>query len=187
MALIDLVKERTGTELSDAALEAMIAGIGAEIDALIGPSGPVELVLGDAQDELRWKRIVTLPQALDPAEPVEIVEIDPAHRSDPDSEVALNPADYRVLHGGRTLQRLTSGPNGNMYWAPLVRVSYTPLGSQAARDEVIIKIMQLDLSYRGGLKSERAGDYQFTLGADAAGERNALLASLKPGGGMVMA
>jgi hypothetical protein len=68
-----------------------------------------------------------------------------------------------------------------------VRVTYTPIGDQAVRDEATIKLIQLDLSYRGGLKSERAGDYQFTLSGDPVADREAILASLSPKGGMVMA
>lgn len=187
MALIDRVKERTGSTLSDTELAAMIAGIIAEIDARIGAAGEIEFLAGDAQDNFRWRRTLTLPRPLDQAETVTVVEIDPGDSGQSEAEITLAAADYRVLHGGRTLQRLTGGPNGNMFWAPFVKVTYTPLSDQVARDEVTIKLMQLDLSYRGGLKSERAGDYQFTLGSDPADEREKLLASLVTGNGMTMA
>lgn len=187
MALIDRVKERTGTDLSDTELNAMIAGITAEIEARYGALGETEVTLGDPAETNRWQRTLTLPRPLDPAQPVTVVEIDPNNSGAASDELELQAADYRVLHGGRTLQRLTGGPNGYMFWAPMVRITYTPLGDQAAREELTIKLMQLDLSYRGGLKSERAGDYQFTLGADAAQERENLLASLSAGNRMTMA
>jgi hypothetical protein len=38
MALLDRVKERTGTDLSDTEITAMIAGIAAEIALLHGPA-----------------------------------------------------------------------------------------------------------------------------------------------------
>jgi hypothetical protein len=60
----------------------------------------------------------------------------------------------------------------------------------AARDEVTIKLIQLDLSYRGLIKSERAGDYQWagSVSSDSyAAEREKLLASLRGAGRMVMA
>lgn len=177
MALIDRVKERTGTDLSDTEISAMIAGIQAEIDARYGAAGAVTITIGDPHDVERWRLVVNLPRPMDETEPVEIVEIEPVDQAQA-SETTLQAADYRVLHGGRTLQRLSGGPNGQTFWAPLVRVTYTPFGQAAARDEVTIKIMQLDLSYRGGLKSERAGDYQFSLGTDPAEERERLLASL---------
>ena len=187
MTLIDRVKERTGADLSDTELNAMIDGITAEIEARYGALGAVEETLGDPTIPERWQHTLALPRALDPAEPLVVVEIDPNNSGAASDEIELDAADYRVLHGGRTLQRLVGGPNGHTYWAPMVRVTFTPLGDQAARDELTIKLMQLDLSYRGGLKSERAGDYQFTLGADAAAEREKLLASLSAGNRMTMA
>lgn len=189
MALIDRIKERTGTDLSDAELEAMIAGIAAEIDDRFGAAGEATLTIGDPTDRSRWKQTLALPRSLDEARPLTIVEIEPADSGDALAEVTLDSTDYRVLHGGRTLQRLTGGTHGAEYWAPLVRLSYTPKGQAAARDEVTIKLIQLDLSYRGLLKSERAGDYQWSgsVASDSyTAERENLFASLG-GGRMVMA
>lgn len=193
MALIDRVKERTGTDLSDDELTAMIAGITAEIAVLYGPaSGAINAVVGDPTDRERWKQTLTLARPVDVGQDVMIVEIDPGDSGLEASETLLEDADYRVLHGGRTLQRLTSGPNGQSFWAPLVDITYTPLDivPAAARDEVTIKLIQLDLSYRGLIKSERAGDYQWagSVSSDSyAAEREKLLASLGDGGRMVMA
>ncbi|MFK0277438.1 hypothetical protein ACIQUG_27430 [Ensifer sp. NPDC090286] len=188
MALIDRVKERTGTDLSDIELQAMIDAITLEIEARFGPAGPITVELGDFEDpQSRSLRTLRLARPMDEALPVTIVEIDPGNTGTPADELPLAPSDYRVSHGGRTLQRLTGGPNGRSYWAPLVRIIYTPIGDQAARDEATIKLMQLDLSYRGGLKSERAGDYQFTLAGDVAAEREKIFDSLAIRRGMVMA
>ena len=188
MALIDRVKERTGSDLSDTELQAMIDAIAGELDSRLGPAGPITVDLGDPADpDSRFRRTLRLPRPLDPAEAVTVVEVDPGNSGDAANETTLEAADYAVLHGGRTLQRLTGGPNGRSHWAPLVRLTYTPVGDQAVRDEATIKLIQLDLSYRGGLKSERAGDYQFTLSGDPAADREAILAALAPKGGMVMA
>lgn len=188
MGLLDRVKERTGSDLSDTELQAMIDGISAELDALLGPAGPITVTLGDLGDpDSRYRRTLRLVRPLDEAEPVAIVELDPGNSGDAAAEVALMPGDYGVFHGGRTLQRLTGGPNGRTYWAPVVRITYTPVGDQAARDEAAIKLIALDLSYRGALKSERAGDYQFTLSGDPAADREAIIAALAPTGGLVMA
>lgn len=187
MALIDRVKERSGTDLSDDELQAMIDAISDEIEARHGPAGPIEAMLGDFLEAGRWRKALRVVRPIDVSEPLEIVEIDPAGTGGAKTETTLGDADYRIFHSGRTLQRLTGGPNPNTFWAPLVRVTYTPAGDQAARDEVTIKIIQLDLSYRGGLKSEKAGDYSFTLGSgDVNEEREKLLASLGRQG-MVMA
>jgi hypothetical protein len=42
MPLLDRVKERTGSDLSDAELQAMIDGIAAELDARLGPAGELD-------------------------------------------------------------------------------------------------------------------------------------------------
>src|SRR3546814_19595823 len=71
----------------------------------------------------------------------------------------LTADDYRILHGGRTLERLVGGTNGATRWAPLVEVTYTPVSAAAKREEVVIKMVALDLTYRGLAKQESVGDY----------------------------
>lgn len=179
MSLLERVKARTGSDLSDTELQAMIDAITGEIDARFGPAGPITIEIGDLDDpQSRGLRTLRLTRPVNTALTVAIVEIDPGNTGLAADELPLNAGDYRVLHGGRTLQRLTGGPNGRSYWAPLVRVTYTPIGDQTAREEATIKVIMLDLSYRGGLKSERAGDYQFTLESDVSAEREKILASL---------
>lgn len=190
MALLDRVKTRTGSDLPDSELQAMIDGIIAELVARVGPTGPVEVELGDPTDpNSRFRRTLRVARPIDTEEDVGIVERDPSNSGDTTAAVTLDAADYRIVHGGRTLQRLNSGPNGRDYWAPLVTLSYTPVGDQAARDEAVIKLMAIDLSYRGALKSERAGDYQITLSGDAVADRESIFKALEAarGGGMVMA
>ena len=193
MALIDRVRERTGSDLSDAELQAMIDAIAAELDARLDPVGTVAVELGDPADpNSRFRHTLRLIRPIDAGQAVTIVESDPGNSGDEAAETVLAEGDYRVMHGGRTLQRLMSGPNGRAYWAPLVRVTYTPIGAagdQAARDEATIKLVQIDLSYRGLLKSERAGDYQFTLSGDAVADRERIFEGLAAarGAGMVMA
>jgi hypothetical protein len=192
MPLLDRVKERTGSDLSDAELQGMIDAIVTELDARLGPAGQITVQLGDLSDpDSRFRRTLKLARPLDAGQAVTIVEVEPGNSGDASGQVELAGDDYAVLHGGRTLQRVIDGTNGREFWAPLVRVTYTPIGSQAARDEATIKLIALDLSYRGGLKSERAGDYQFTLSGDPVADREAIIAGLAKsasiGGGMVMA
>lgn len=188
MPLLDRVKERTGSDLSDAELQAMIDAIAVELAARLGPVGQITVTSGDLTDpDSRFRRTLRLTRPIDTGAAVTVVEVDPANSGDAASEIELAADDFAVLHGGRTLQRLTGGTNGRRYWAPLVRVTYTPTSDQAVRDEATIKLIALDISYRGGLKSERAGDYQFTLSGDFQADREAILASIAPKGGMVMA
>lgn len=188
MPLIDRVKERTGSDFSDSELQGMIDAIALELATRLGPAGPIVVDSGDPTDPAsRYRRTLRLARPIDTGETLTITEYEPGDTGAAADETELDPADYRVLHGGRTLQRLQGGPNGRPYWAPLVRVEYSPIGDQALRDEATIKLIQLDLSYRGGLKSERAGDYSFTLSGDPVADREAILASLAPKGAMVMA
>lgn len=188
MALLDRVRERAGSDLSDAELQAMIDGISAELAARLGPAGPVTAELGDLDNPWdRSTRTLRLARPMDVTQAVTVHEDWPGNTGQELSRITLSPTDFRVMHGGRTLQRLTGGPNGRAYWAPLVTVIYSPIGETAARDEATIKLVQLDLSYRGGLKSERAGDYQFTLSGDPVADREAIIAALQQRQGMVMA
>lgn len=189
MALLDRVKERAAPDLSDAELNAMIAAIVAEIDARLGPVGPISVELGDATEPgTSHARTLRLARPILAGQPVTVTERDPGNSGDAIAATILQAADYRILHEGRTLQRLNSGPNARDHWAPLVTVEYTPTGTpQAARDDAVIKLMILDLSYRGALKSEKAGDYQFTLGGDPAAERAAILEGLQQRSGLVLA
>ncbi len=191
MALLDRVKERTGSDLSDAELAAMLDAIAVELDVRLGPVGPITVELGDATDPAsRFYRTLRLNRAIGPGA-VTIVEIAPGNSGLAGDEVVLANSDYRVLHSGRTLQRLTTGPNGREYWAPLIRVTYSPADApQAARDEAMIRLMQIDLSYRGLIKSERAGDYQAqgSLTADAyTAERENIITALAGPRGMMLA
>lgn len=187
-ALLDRVRLRLATDLPDSELLTMIDNIAVELDARFGASGAIQVELGDPTDPAsRHNTTLRLLRPADTAQPITIVELDPANTGDASHETVLTSADFRTLHGGRTLQRLTGGPNSRQYWAPMVRVLYTPIGMAAARDEVTIKLIALDLSYRGALRSERAGDYQVALSGDIAADREAILQALEDRRGMVMA
>jgi hypothetical protein len=188
MSLLDRVKERTGSDLSDSELQAMIDGITAELNARLGPAGQQTFTLGDLTDPVsRDRRTLKVMRPIDTGLSVTVVEVFPGETGKAVDQIQLADDDYHILHGGRTLQRLIDGTNGRFFWAPLVRVTYTPIGDQAARDEATIKLVGLDLSYRGGLKSERAGDYSFTVSGDPTADREAILSNLEPRSGMVMA
>jgi hypothetical protein len=191
MSLLDRIKERASPDMSDDELNAMIAGIVAEISARVGPVGTVTAHLGDlsAPEDANFRTLkLNLPADL--TQPIVVAECNPGNSGAAAAQLLLTAADFRILHGGRTLQRLNSGPNPAEFWAPSVTATYTATGpAQAQRDEIVIKLMLIDLSYKGLLKSERAGDYQWTGSTDSyTGERDALLSGLgNPSGGMVFA
>lgn len=188
MPLLDRVKERTGSDLGDAELTAMIDAITAELDARFGAAGETTVELGDPTRPYdRAMLNLRMPRPIDTTQAITIVEREPSNTARAADEVTLGQGDYRILHGGYTLQRLKLGPNPNTFWAPLVTVTYTPIVATAQREEVTIKLIQLDLTYRGGLRSEKAGDYSFTLSGDQMADREAILQTLEGRRGMVMA
>ena len=188
MSLLDRVKTRTGSDLPDSELQAMIDAITAELDARFGPAGALTVEIGDPTDPTgRKMRNLRLVHPADTSQPITIIERDPGNTSGNDDAVELASGDFRVLHGGRTLQRLLLGPNPHNFWAPFVTVTYSPVVPTAQREEVTIKLIQLDLSYRGALRSEKAGDYSFTLSGDMAADREAILQTLEDRRGMVLA
>lgn len=188
MALIDRVRLRVPSDLPDSEIAAMIEALEAEIDARLGPAGPITVALGDPlAPRDRLLATLRLNRPADPGQPISITEICPGNGGAAAEETLLDAADFAVLHGGRTLLRLTGGPHPSAHWAPRVRVTYTPAQLAAAREEAVIKLIALDLSYRGALRSERAGDYQFALSGDMAADREAILRSLEDRRGMVMA
>lgn len=188
MALLDRIKLRVPTDLPDSELTAMITAITTELDARFGPAGAITVELGDpANPGDRLLTTLRLIRPIDTAQAIAVTEIDPGNTGLASHETELAPTDFRILHGGRTLQRLTGGPNARTHWAPMVRVTYTPVGLASAREEVTIKLVALDLSYRGAIRSERAGDYQVTLSGDMAADREAILQTLEDRRGMVMA
>src|SRR3546814_7725086 len=89
----------------------------------------------------------------------------------------LTADDYRILHGGRTLERLVGGTNGATRWAPLVEVTYTPVSDAAKREEVVIKMVALDLTYRGLDKQESVGDYSRSRSEEHTSELQSLMRS----------
>ena len=192
MSLLDRIKERASPDLSDDELSAMTQGIIAEISARVGPVGAMTVQLGDPSAPANaLHRTLRLNSPANTTLPITITERSPGNSGSAAAVTVLTATDYRVLHGGRTLQRLTTGPNPAEFWAPLVEVSYTASGpAQTLRDDVVIRLMLIDLSYRGLIKSERAGDYQWTGSSDSySGEREAILNALSPAGsgGMVFA
>jgi len=183
--LLDRVKERIETDLSDSELQAMIDEVAAEIERRYGPNAPITVHLGDDSTAAGDRRFLTLARPLDTGQAATAVEIAPPGAGQPSARTTLDAADWRVLHGGRTLERLIDGPNGRRFWAPLVELTYTPVSDASQRDEVAIQVVQLEIQARG-LDSERAGDWQAAY-PDLARTREALFAGLAPRRGLAAA
>ena len=185
MALLDRLKVRVETDLTDLELQAMIDETVGEIEARFGANAEIVETLDGNRSFLSLHRLI------DETETIVVVEIEPANTGASANETTLASNDYRIRHGGRIVERLTDGTNGRIDgWAPLVRMTYTPISDQIQRDEVVIKVVHLSLTYQGLNKQERAGDHSRggSVTADAfTKERDILISGLAPRGRLVMA
>lgn len=179
MALLERLKERIESDLSDTELQAILDAAAAEIDRRFGPNGEITVYRDGGGKHLGLLR------PLDGGESATVVEIEPAGSADPSARTTLANDDYRILHRGRTLERLCGGSNSRSRWADQVEVTYTPVSDQAQRDEVVVKVAAIDVQYQG-IKSERAGDWQVNY-PDAAAERESHIMTLQPRPGLTMA
>ena len=184
MALLDRLKLRVETDLTDTELEAMIDAETAEIVDRFGAIAEITH-LEDGQ-----RHFITLHRRIDEAQTIAIVEIFPSNTGASGNRTILAADDYRITNGGRTIERLIDGTNGRRLWSDLVEFKYTPVSDQTRRDEVIIKLVNLSVTYHGLDKQERTGD--FSRGGSVTAnaytkERESLLNSLAPRGRLVMA
>lgn len=90
----------------------------------------------------------------------------------------LEEDDYELLHGGRTVRRLSGGTNSAARWSPTVSVVYVPLSDTDQRRRVLVDLCRLDLQ-NNALAIERVGDYT-AHSKDYQRERERLLRSLSP-------
>ncbi len=79
-----------------------------------------------------------------------VVELDTLHVV----QQTFAPADFVLMHGGRTLRRL-----GGYSWPSLITVVYLPVPEVDIRDRVIIDLVRLALTYNGQIHQESIGDY----------------------------
>ncbi len=111
-----------------------------------------------------------------------------------ETATVLQAGDYRVRNGGRTLERIFTGPNARARWGTRVDVTYTPVSDQKRRDEVTIKLVSLSVEYEGVVE-RKIGDTTTTHALRSSGqtagtifsdERDRLLESLRPRGGIFL-
>ena len=94
-----------------------------------------------------------------------------------DVETTLSANDY-LNDGVRQLRRISGGANSASYWAPRVKVTYTPSGDSARRLVVTIDLVRLACRYDAAA-STSLGDVSISH-VDYALERERILARLQP-------
>lgn len=182
MALIDRVKERVETDLTDAELASIIAEAQAEIRQRWGPdadsASPITVTTPGGDHALNLYRPLDAEEAIVVAETV-------SGGVSGETTTTLAADDYRVWYGGRALERLAGGTNSRSRWGDRVAVTYTPVDDTPQREEVVIKLVQLAVEYEG-LDRRSVGDTTADH-LDYPAEREKLIASLSPRKGLLIA
>lgn len=176
MALLDRLKERFESDVSDAELQLVIDEANLEVIARCGPDSdpaiPLVIMAPGGDSIIALGRPASAVTSI-----VETVGTTPT---------TLAVSDWRLWYGGRILERVSGGANSRSAWGDRITISYTPVNDGNQRQEVILKLAILDLTYRGLIKTERVGDYESSgsLTAVYQKERDIILNSLT---GMVFA
>lgn len=166
------LREHVQTDLSDAALQRILDAEEGEIVRRYGSHTEASETLQGGDRLLFLNR-----PAASIGEVVETVGV---------GDTVLDAADYRLWDDGRYLERLTTGANPSLYWAERVTVTYVPADQSAQRRLVLVQLVKLALAY-AGLRSESVGgDYSMST-LDYVAEREKLLQSLAPRGGVLFA
>lgn len=157
-ATVARIRERVETDTDDEELNRIAAEAVFELNQRYGAEAlaRTEYIDGGA-------RSFRLSAPADPEATLTVYEDDEITSAD----------DYRVIHDGLTVERLTGVFASNTY------VIYTPVDNSATRQEVVIKLVMLTLEYRGGMRYDRVGDAAngYAIYAD---EREALLRLAAP-------
>ncbi len=169
MALLTVaeLRQHLETDLSDQALQRLLDDADAAVVRHYGPHPPgpaVETHIGGSKYVFLRQQAAAVQSITETVRGVTTV-------------LASN--DYRVLGGGRYLERLTSGPNPRVYWGDFVTVTFEPYDDRPQRRRVIIDLVRLALEYNA-LDSVDVGDYS-ARSLDYQRERRRLLAELSRG------
>jgi hypothetical protein len=157
-------------DLKDLDLHALVSIIRAEIEA-------VERFAGGPTESETFLHTGYRPVWIHLIRPaVAILGVEERWRSD-DPVTMLTPADYRLVDGQRLL-RVNAAT-----WGQEVLVDYTAVVDQEVRDQVVLELVQLAVSFRAyGRQSETIGDYQLTTdAADHEARRTEILATISEG------
>lgn len=102
------------------------------------------------------------------------------------SPLTLEEDDYRLSPSGNVLSRLNTGTHSAYRWLGNVQVIYTPVDDTALREVAAVSLVQTFVNLHPGLQAETIGPWSETYmsGADWTAQREAILATLRPSGGM---
>lgn len=185
MALLDRVRARVETDLDDSELQNLIDEADAAITAQYGPAAsplnPVTITVDGR------RRYLDVSRPIDTTQAVVIVETrrwyDGAYGFGGTDITTLAVDDYLISNGGRTVERVTTGVNPWWRWGTTVQITYTPVDDTPQRQEVLIKLVQLAVTF-DGTSMTRVGDVTESKPGYLS-QRDELLYSLSPRKGLL--
>jgi hypothetical protein len=134
------------TDLADAPLQVILDAANEDILASVGTdTSQIETVEGEGQETLWLNRPANSTFA-------SITETDTGG-----TVVTLATNDYSLDGNAQALSRLNSGTNPKSGWTGTVTITYTPLDLNR-RNRAIVQLVELDLAFRPGARSESIGD-----------------------------
>jgi hypothetical protein len=148
---VDLTTLKTfvETDLADAALQVILDAAEEDLTKAIGPEGGmIEMRQMEGQEDFWTERPI--------GSVTSVTETD-----DAGTVVTLVASDYRIHPSKTRLTRLDTGTNPASGWTGLVTLSYQP-ADLAARNRAIVQLVELDLVFRPGARSENLGDFSRT-------------------------
>lgn len=167
-------REHVSTTLPDTAVQRLLAANTLAIEQRAGPLGAQPLTLLPRRDVRLY-----LDRPIASIVSVREVYGDPVGISG----ITLATNDYKVLNGGRVLERWGYGTNPADWWSERVELVYVPVDDTQERIRVLVKLCELDLNRQPGLSEVRIGDYmEQSRNEPYNDEREAILASLVPSG-----
>ena len=171
---VDGLREHVESSLSDDALGLLLDAAYETIDALIGPPG-----YDDAPASVTEVLTGVAGPLFMLAKPAEAITLITEH----DTELAED--DYRMM-SNQLVMRLDTGTNSRRSWYRRIIVTYEPVSDAATRDRVAVALVKLELDHQPGVSAERLGDHSISFGSGSSytEDRDAILASLTPGGFM---
>jgi hypothetical protein len=168
MPILEQIRQHVETDLGDEALGRIIADAVEEVEGRYGDDAEMTVLLyGEGSCLLRFQRPVASVTSAKEYDRFGILE------------TTLTSTDYRVVRGGRLIERLLSGPNPvRGVWAPRVEVVYTPIPEISLRDRVVIDLVKLACQYNGAQEEDfGSNEYRYKL-SDYGEEREKLLSSI---------
>lgn len=187
--------DRVPTDIADSEVQRVIDEANAEVVARWGPhantASPITVTVPGGTPT------IDLTRPLDETEDFTVTEYWRDSWGGSATPTVLGVNDYRVLFGGRTLERLYTGDNPAYSWVSRsvesyafggstgwVTVEYVPVNDGNQREEVILRLVLLSLEYDGKIRSDIGDTRQFPV--DYTTEREKLLKSLSPRKGLLL-